>query len=141
MCLMVLKITNRERVIIMKTKLVFPGYMKFVFKLSARDCYKRFSNKCALNESGCKGMEDTWLYCRAMYEAIKNKTIDGKKEALNILITKYRCGHYAINDGQHRLCIAKRTNRYIYAEFSGEISCDCPVCCGSNLKNSNYFIF
>ncbi|MDK0565579.1 hypothetical protein P5E48_11515 [Clostridium perfringens] len=44
------------------------------------------------------------LYCKNIYKLLI------KQEMSPIYISKNKCGHYTVNDGLHRLCIARKKN-------------------------------
>jgi hypothetical protein len=110
--------------------------MKFVFDLVKDDCYRRFSGECSLEQKSSKSSNleseasycGEWSYCRKLHLAVVDGKVDGQKESEDIDITEYACGHHAIRNGQHRICICKRIGLDIYSDFRVDHSSDCPVC-------------
>ena len=127
----------------MEEKLIYPENMMFFFKLSTKDCYRRFTGKCSLDEDEKIHIEQEnqcycgkWHYCRDLHLAVLSGKVDGKEQGDNVRIREYSCGHYTITGGQHRLCLAKRKKLPIFAEVSEPSLAECPVCSEKRKKKS-----
>jgi hypothetical protein len=105
----------------------YPGYnlirnfnpkgKTFVFNLSKYDCYRLSKGKCSIqfeqekykdesNSIYCK--ECDYRYCISLAHSLKEKGVTNNLSPVRI--TRNSCGHYAITDGQHRLCLAANAN-------------------------------
>ncbi|WP_410495829.1 ParB N-terminal domain-containing protein [Cellulosilyticum sp. ST5] len=98
----------------------YPGYKlhrgfeargkKFVFKLTKYDCYRIAKRKCSvvgvydeITENAIRSECDL-EYCQALLQSLKREGVVNKNYPIRII--KNSCGHYSIEDGQHRLCSA-----------------------------------
>lgn len=95
-------------------KLVDITKADFAMRMGPGDCYELRTGLCDLNVTAdveYHNNHDMYVaycgkrgYCKAMAQAISDKKISLD----NIVIGRFDCGHYSINDGQHRICVAKR---------------------------------
>jgi hypothetical protein len=102
------------------------------FNLGRYDCYRLDKGKCSIhldakghkdNSISCK--ECDYRYCISLAHSLTEKGVTNNLSPVRI--TKNSCGHYAITDGQHRLCSAANVNIKLdvyVQEFEGE----CRVC-------------
>ena len=119
----------------MAIKLIHPENMKFSFLLTGHDCYRIATGECPLRqkyngkENKKAGYSGTWRYCRDLYSAMVNGTVKNSDNYSDLTIAKAGCGHYVVNDGQHRLCVAKTMKLPIYVNIvDGMVHSKCNTC-------------
>ncbi|WP_348624809.1 hypothetical protein ABFT51_09110 [Paenibacillus peoriae] len=66
-------------------------------------------------------------YCRNLYISLNES---GQLE--DIELTRYKCGHYAFTDGQHRACVSKLAKMDLNAHIDFEDSF-CNKCLNPNI--------
>lgn len=111
-----------------ETKVISPKEMTLVFELSEKECHLKFTGKCSLDRffpyrSTDNGNDSDYEHCRKIFKSLKKHG-----QRFDIEIIKYRCGHYAFNDGQHRVCIAKRKDLRLKAFITTVYNEDCDIC-------------
>lgn len=111
-----------------------PKGNKFVFNLSKYDCYRLSKGKCSIQikdqskiaiSNSINLAECSYQYCIVLANSLKEKGVTNKINTVRII--RNSCGHYSIEDGQHRLCSAANVNIKLdvyVQEFEGE----CRVC-------------
>lgn len=99
---------------------------EFKYNFTKDTCYEKATGVCILDEWKHKlsitnfDIKDFRKYpkCVSLYFCLKNKI-----NVSNIpLISRCECGNYVCIDGQHRTCIAKKTNLRIDVEVYKEMS-------------------
>lgn len=105
-----------------------PTGKTFSFMLDKYTCFKCHRGICSLDlddkqiskysahgESGVN-------YCRDLYQSILQHGI-----LYDFSIYEYNCGHYAVPNGQHRICICGRKGIKVNAEVKKN-DCNCRYC-------------
>ena len=105
-----------------------PAKIRFLFELSDGECHKKFTGICSLDRwvtfGVPKGDGDASVHhCRNIFSSIRK---NGFIFAVDLI--KNRCGHYSFNDGQHRVCIAKRRQLEVPAVVYEDKAEDCEYC-------------
>lgn len=113
----------------------------FVFNLDKYSCHERLTGKCFVNDSDYHGLDNDKMgsgdsrfdYCPLIAKSIIDRGFNDS--IYSIRITKYACGHYGIEDGQHRICISHKLNIPITVYLESDDKNDCYVCemCKSHL--------
>ena len=86
----------------------------FNFELSPEECHLLSTGTCSLDLPPAKSRsrrENGVAYCQQLRKLIEN----GKTDP--IIVGRAGCGHLDFCDGQHRACIAQRTNLKLEAEI------------------------
>lgn len=87
-----------------------PKGKTFIFSLTEDTCHKLNEGECSLFKKMSQDSEfesrqrNSISYCNQLYNKMLNKELSNDI----ISITKFNCGHYVINNGQHRTCIASK---------------------------------
>ncbi|TDX44494.1 hypothetical protein [Orenia marismortui] len=87
-----------------------------------------------------EAMEDYDSYLKGELEFSENKDLENLVEVFEeepIVIKEFRCGHYSVLDGRHRLCIARKTGINVYARYE-EREEECTTCSERNLRDKSY---
>ncbi|KKB71978.1 MULTISPECIES: hypothetical protein [Bacillus] len=120
-------------------QLINPTKHSFYFRLSERDCYKVRTGRCSLDLSdeefkSLEGKEYEYaLRCRRL--AAHYIKPDMHKKHSGIFASINACGHISFSDGQHRMCICKRsgvTKLLVYLSDNGDYVCH--ICQDKNKK-------
>lgn len=112
----------------------------FQFRLSKHDCYRLLSGKCSVNHIGSQiesdklGFENRIDYCRSLAKSLSEEGVTDKRSP--VMIIKNSCGHYSIENGQHRLCAATNAGVRIDVYFQ-ENECECYIC-GMKKRSPEY---
>ncbi|MED4854816.1 hypothetical protein [Bacillus atrophaeus] len=94
-------------------RLINPTKHSYYFRLSKYDCYKVRTGKCSLdlNDKEFNALEgeerEYALKCRRL--AAHYIKPDMHKKHSGIYASANACGHISFSDGQHRMCICKRS--------------------------------
>ncbi|QDX94697.1 hypothetical protein EEL30_21900 [Brevibacillus laterosporus] len=101
------------------TTKINPSAMDFAFRLSKYDCYRKRTGKCSLlltEKEYATEIQKEKQSKKSYGDGSVRKCVDLKNSLLehgnqsDIRITSNSCNHWAITDGQHRLCIYKTLN-------------------------------
>ena len=116
---------------------IFPKDLIFLFELSDTECHAKLTGRCSLEKFWPdkrldQGEDSDFNYCRNILKSLKRH---GITELVDII--KYNCGHYAFNDGQHRICIAKRKGLKLKALITTVDDESCDVCRNRPIKNAD----
>lgn len=108
-----------------------PERMIFLFSFSEGECHLKLTGTCSLERKAPdrgrdKGEESDYDFCPRLLRSMKRH---GLYPVLHVDLIKSRCGHFEFNDGQHRICIAKRKG-YLIEALLTESHRDCDVCEG-----------
>ncbi|MDQ0896334.1 hypothetical protein [Paenibacillus sp. V4I7] len=111
-----------------------PTNKEFVYHLSEHDCFMRRTGKCSLELSPQELQEyliqdkdnrsdSSVSYCRNLLQSFQQKGIQCSVDIQH----NTACGHYTFTGGQHRTCIAKKTNISVPANVA-EQQTYCKMC-------------
>lgn len=104
-----------------------PSSMVFHFALTDGECHEKRTGTCSLDKCPASGEqhdgEAGHHYCQNLYSQILQY---GFRHPVDII--KFHCGHYGFNDGQHRVCIAKKKGLELPAVVSREDGQNCGFC-------------
>ena len=117
-------------------KEILPKDMLFHFGLTDGECHLKTTGVCSLDRwfpYKVKEIEGdaNYIHCSKIFKSLVKYGQD-----FLIDIAKYRCGHYEFNDGQHRVCIAKRKDLKLKALITTVSDEDCDFC-QKKFRNSN----
>jgi len=118
-----------------ETIIINPTEMTFLFHLSDKECHQKHTGICSLerrqpDRTQDIGDECDYDYCPKLLKAIKQN--HPRVYILPIELANYSCGHYAFNDGQHRICIAKKKKLRVPALIEN-LNEECDFCKGGSL--------
>lgn len=119
---------------------ITPATMKFVFQLSKGECHKQLTGTCSLevehpDRSHDSGEDSDHDFCPKLFKSLTSgKYPIEVARRMPVDIIQYGCGHWEFNDGQHRVCIAKRKELSLEAEVSTLSTKACSVCEGDASK-------
>lgn len=122
----------------------YPGYTlvkgfkpkgnTFNFRLSIYDCYRRSKGCCSIKTEEGKQVntneyerfhESDVAYCPALVNSLIEYGMTNNR--LPVKIIKNSCGHYSVEDGQHRLC-SSAARKILIDVYVQESSYECYVC-------------
>jgi hypothetical protein len=102
-----------------------PAEMTFVHKFGVKECHEAFTGFCSLDLTESDPAHDVGTakcdYCPKLLAQMNGQMEGGLELALlltrrhPITLGAHVCGHYSINDGRHRVCIAKRKRMEVWA--------------------------
>lgn len=98
-------------------KKINPAKTTLIYEFTENECYKKKWGICALDEEpmqevpGCY-QEYEQGYCPSLYIAMKKGIIASTPQ-----IQLCECGHYMVDQGKHRICIAKNKKEEILVEI------------------------
>lgn len=104
-----------------------PSAMIFHFRLGPDECHQKLTGTCSLDKPPATGEQSGGEagvhYCQRLYSWIEEY---GFRWPVDII--KHPCGHYDFNDGQHRVCIAKKKGFEVSALVYVEEKHNCMFC-------------
>lgn len=100
-------------------KVINPSLEQFTFEFTKNECYKLRTGKCSLEMNvdlrRYSSVQDNEKeYCPHLYQLM----MEGGRIVKDPQLARCGCGHFIINDGRHRLCIAQQKNMNILVEIS-----------------------
>lgn len=112
----------------------YPRGKIFYIDLDKYICHKLKCGKCLINKSYIDALvyTDKYMqkndidYCPNIIKSIYEK---GYIPTLNpVSIHTYKCGHYDLDNGRHRICAAAKLNIPIYVKINKYDDSLCKVC-------------
>lgn len=104
---------------------------QFVFNLDTYTCYRISTGTCSIDEVGIQIKEDPYAssysveYCPNLAASLNKFGVINQNYPIRVI--KNTCGHYSIEDGQHRLCSAAKLGITLEV-YVLEDESDCDVC-------------
>lgn len=108
-----------------------PKGKTFVFNLDEYSCYKLNTGVCSMDCEKNYDLNDMYVsensiqYCPKLANSLKQYGVTNINYPVRVI--KNTCGHYSIEDGQHRLCSASKEDLGIDV-YIQESEYTCRVC-------------
>jgi hypothetical protein len=114
-------------------KIIAPEEMTFLFELNNTECHQKLTGICSLerkhpDRTQDLGDECDYDYCPSLLRSLRRYGPNRYGNLFTVTIINYRCGHYGFNDGQHRVCIAKKKRLKLPAIIVKLPDEDCELC-------------
>jgi len=112
-----------------------PKGKRFIFKLDKYTCYKVCSGKCPITPDKVSNynFDNKYYYgsatasCEKHCLNIAKSLIESGFTSNKLTISKFKCGHYMVGTGQHRVCVAGRLGLTVPVRIS-KIDINCEEC-------------